>query len=408
MSLVHFLFPSACPRWSLEFAVLAGAMLLSACSTESSPPPSNMLAAAVTVAVVETADAVQYGEYAARVRSAGAVELRAQVGGVLKERLYQEGQLVLQGEGLFQIDPEPYELALLRASAERVEAEAEHNNTKREWRRQQDLFDRKVSSEQDRDKAETSLKAASARLQKAEAAENDTKRLLRYAQLEAPVAGIAGLEALAPGNLVEVGTLLTTITPLDPIHVRITLSARDASLYRAALAYQAGEPVETPLLLDTGRGSTHAGQLNFADACIDPRTDSIQMRAVFPNPDGELLPGQFVRVKLPLRTFKDVVLIEPKAVTEGPGGPQVFKVEYGDAAGDQTVRAQPVELGPVVKGLQVVFAGLAAGDLLVVNGQVSLRHGSAVNVIETVSPPGHALTKQTPTQQARTRTQAGR
>ncbi|MDO8862021.1 efflux RND transporter periplasmic adaptor subunit [Haliea sp. E1-2-M8] len=343
----------------------------------------------MSVAIVETGEAVQYGEYAARVRSPGAVELRAQVGGVLKQRLYQEGQRIQKGEALFQIDPEPYVLALRQTEAELAEARAEHANSERESRRQQDLFARQVSSEHDKDRATTALQAALARLQKAEAAESDAKRLLRYAQVEAPVAGIVGLEALAAGNLVEAGTLLTTITPLDPIHVHFTLPARDAATRRVALADGAGGPAETGLLLDRGQAFPYSGQLNFTDARIDPRTDSIHMRAVFPNPQGELLPGQFVRLQLPLRVFRDVVLIDPKAVTEGPAGPQVYTVDNGTASGDQTTRARPVNLGPIVEGLQVVLTGLSAGDQLVVNGQVSLRPGSAVSVVETVPARVH-------------------
>lgn len=391
---VHLLLPATLPRWSLGLAVLTSALLLGACSIESSTPISKTPGAAVTVAVVETGNAVQYGEYGARVRSPGAVELRAQVSGILKERLYREGQLVQKGEALFQIDPESYELALQRAEAERAGARAEHGNAEREWRRQRDLFDRKVSSEHDRDRAETALQAASARLQQAEADENDTQRLLRYAQVEAPVAGIVGLEALAPGNLVEAGTLLTTITPRDPIHIHFTLPARDAAIHRASLAGNSDRPVETGLLLDRGRPFPHAGQLNFTDARIDPHTDSIQMRALFPNPEGELLPGQFVRLKLPLRTFRDVVLIEPSAVTEGQAGPQVFTVEVGDGPDGQSVRSRSVKLGPVIDGLQVVSTGLAAGDQLVVNGHVALRPGSSVRVVRTVPSAAHAYGEQ--------------
>ncbi|MFO7706167.1 MAG: efflux RND transporter periplasmic adaptor subunit [Halopseudomonas sp.] len=403
MTLVPLLCPSSAPRWSLRFAVLAGALLLGACSAESNPAKAKPPATAVTVAVVATADAVQYGEYAARVRSPGAVELRAQVRGVLQARLYQEGQRVQQGESLFQIDPEPYALALRRAEAELAEVRAEHGNAQREWRRQQDLFARGVSSEHARDKAETARQAASARRHKAEAAESDAKRLLRYAQVVAPVAGIAGLEALAPGNLVEAGTLLTTITPRDPIHIHFTLPTRDAALYRAALAGGAGRPVETGLLVDGGRVFAHAGQLNFTDARIDPRTDSIPMRAVFPNPEGELLPGQFVRLQLPLQSFKGVVLIEPHSVSEGPAGPQVFTVETAEASDAGTARSRPVQLGPVIEGLQVVTAGLATGDQLVVNGQVSLRPGSSVRVVATVplKPPTPGKASQPPAQAGR-------
>ncbi|MFO7549918.1 MAG: biotin/lipoyl-binding protein, partial [Haliea sp.] len=179
MTLLHLISPATLPRWPLALAVLAAAMLLGACSTESRIPKPETPGVPVSVAIVETGAAVQYGEYAARVRSPGAVELRAQVGGVLKQRLYQEGQYIQKGEALFQIDPEPHVLALRQTQAELSEARAEHANSERESRRQQDLFARQVSSEHDKDRAATALQAALATLQKAEAAESDAKRLLR-------------------------------------------------------------------------------------------------------------------------------------------------------------------------------------------------------------------------------------
>src|SRR5690606_29743234 len=149
MKLVHLSSPAAPPRWPAQLAVLAGVILLGACTTEANLPTPKTPGIAVSVAVVETGEAVEYGEYAARVRSPNAVELRAQVGGVLKERLYQEGELVQKGDTLFQIDPEPYALSLRQAEAELAEARAEHANSERESRRQRDLFARKVSSEHD-------------------------------------------------------------------------------------------------------------------------------------------------------------------------------------------------------------------------------------------------------------------
>ncbi|MCC5878339.1 MAG: efflux RND transporter periplasmic adaptor subunit [Idiomarina sp.] len=382
MNLMKLLFPSAMPRWSSGLVVLAGVTLLSACSAESSEPAAQVPGTAVTVALVETGDAVQYGEYAARVQSLGTVELRAQVSGILQERLYLEGQHVEQGAALFQIDPEPYALAQQRAEAELAEVRAAHANAQREWDRQQDLFARQVTSEHDKDQAETNLQAVTARLHKAEVAKSDAQRLLDYAQVKAPVAGMVGLETHAAGNLIEAGTLLATITPLDTIHILFTLPARDANLHRNALASGSDSPVQTRLRLEGGRVFEHAGELNFTDARINPRTDSIQMRAVFPNPKGALLPGQFVRLVFPLQAFTQVVLIDPKAVSEGPDGPQVFTVTNGVEPEQHTAHARSVELGPVIDGMQVIAAGLDAGDQLVVNGQVSLRPGRPVRVVE--------------------------
>jgi membrane fusion protein (multidrug efflux system) len=366
--LLSFLATRPCHRLLLALLTI----VLSACGSESPQPQSERPAAKVSVAIVELTDTVQVGTYAARLRSTGEVEVRAQVGGILEQRLYTEGALVEKGDTLFQIDPEAYRLALRRAKAELDEAKANRIQAERDLHRIKALFARKIVSKDDMDTADSRMQVTEAQLKRAQSAADDAGRILGYSRVEAPVTGISRLEAVAEGNLVQPGTLLTTLVPLDPIELHFTLPAKDARLRRNADS----APQTVSLILEGGHIYEQKGQLDFTASHINPATDTIGLRAIFPNPSGELLPGQFARVRIPLRTFHDVFLIDPKAVSEGSNGPQVFTIN-----GENKAIARPLELGPILNGNQVVLSGLQAGDQMVVNGQVALRDDSSAAII---------------------------
>lgn len=337
-------------------------------------PPSP-----VTTAQVETQDVDVTVDYAGRVRGSRQVEVRARVGGILEERLYVEGQQVAEGAALFQLDAEPYEIALQLAEANERNARANLDQARRELGRVADLYERNSISQRERDQAQTSVELAESSLAQAQAAVADARRNLRYTQVTAPISGITGLESLSEGSLIDAGTLLTTLTQKDPAHVRFSLPESDASVQR--LARQArtessnGHLYVARLQLPDGSEYEHQGEVNFTDSSIDPRTGSVSARAVFPNPEGVLVPGQFVRVALVLQTLVDVVAIPQTAVIEGSRGTQVFVINQ-----DNLAEARAVELGPVTNGKQVILSGLEAGEQLVINGQVALHEGAAVQV----------------------------
>lgn len=370
--------PFVFPRFLRPLSIVFTATLLYACGGEPEQAQPQRPESKVSIVIVQPENAVQLGDYAARLRSTGQVEVRAQVGGILEQRLYSEGQLAEKGSALFQIDSEPYALALRRAEAELAEATAKRLQAERDLHRARDLFARKVTSEHDKETAESAMQVAVARLSRAQSAVDDARRLLRYSRVQAPVTGITTLEAVAEGNLVQPGTLLTTLVPQDPIEVHFTVPAQDARLRRSANL----TPAAVTLHLDDGSVYGHAGTLTFTASQIDPETDTVRLRAVFPNPTGELLPGQFARVQVPLREFRDVFVIEPAAVSEGPLGPQVFTV-----GAENKALAKAVELGPVLNGRQVVLSGLRAGDQLVVNGHVALQSGRPVAAVTKKAQP---------------------
>jgi membrane fusion protein, multidrug efflux system len=338
-------------------------------SQQGPPPPP------VTVLTVKPEDVSVEAEYAGRVRGSREVEVRARVAGILEQRIYKEGSPVQEGEPLFRIDPEPFAIALQRAEADQAAALADRAQARREWQRSANLYQEDAISQRERDQARTTLELAEARLALAEAALADARRNLRYTEVAAPGSGITGLESFSEGSLIEPGTLLTTITSHDPVHVRFSLPENDAALLaRQALARDgAKQPLEAFLRLAADDDYPYPGVVDFTDRVIDPLTGTVTARAIFANPDRQLVPGQLVRIRLLLQRLDGVFLIPPAAVGSDRNGQRVFVV--GE---DDTVQLRPVELGPVVAGRQVILSGLAAGDRLVINGQVALGPGLAV------------------------------
>lgn len=369
-------------RYSLPVLVVFALLALSACSSDESAPEAQQQSrppAPVTTAEVELSDAHVTVNYAGRVRGSREIEVRARVGGILEERLYVEGQQVEEGTSLFRLDAEPYQIALQLAEANRDNARANLDQARRELRRVADLYERNSISQRERDQAQTQVELAESQLAQSNASVADAERNLRYTEVTAPISGVTGLESLSEGSLIDSGTLLTRITQKDPAHVRFSLPESDAAIQRLARQARSegrnGKLYQAELSLPGGRPYDHPGQVDFTDSSIDPRTGTVSARAIFPNPEGKLIPGQFVRISLTLQSLEEVALIDPTAVSDGPEGPQVFLINA-----DQQAEARPVELGPVIEGQQVILSGLEAGDRLVVNGQVALHPGADVQV----------------------------
>jgi membrane fusion protein, multidrug efflux system len=370
-------------RFTAPIGATVLAILFTGCGRGGESPngPGQMPPLPVTTVTVYPRNIDVQATYTGRIRGVREVEVRARVGGILEERLYREGQFVEQGTALFRIEREPYEIALHQAEAELANTRAAENQARREWRRISALFDQNAVSERERDRALSEQELAQARLKLSEARVAEARLNLSYTTVLAPIAGPTGMESLSEGSLVERGTLLTTIVQNDPVQVRFSLPEPNAATQRAARGEKAGsdgnQRLEVHLLHTDGTAYARTGYVDFIDSTIAARTGSVQARAIFDNPGGELVPGQFVRVRLSLQRLENIFAIDPVAVGEGDESPRVFVVKS-----DNTVEARDVRLGPVVEGRQVVLEGLEPGDQLVVSGLVMLQPGMPVS-------PGH-------------------
>lgn len=357
-------------------APLVMAVSLAACSGEPEQQQRQMPPSPVTVERVQSTDVTYYSEFAARVRGARQADVAAQVSGILQERSFEEGEFVEQGHALFQIDPEPYEIQLSTAQAELSDAESAGRQAESEWTRVAGLYEQNALSTRDYERAQSQRDAAQARVQRAQAAVRDAQRNLRYTRVEAPISGVAGMEYLTEGNLVQAGMTLTQVTQVDPVHLHFSMPERDAWRQRLARQSDAERADQVWAILPDGSEYATVGTINFVDPRIDERSAAVSMRAHFDNPDNQLIPGQYLRIRVLVTEYNDAFKIPATAVVQGREGTQVFVLNTDG----QTVSARDVELGPIIDGEQIVVSGLNSGDQLVVNGQVALFDGAPVNV----------------------------
>ncbi|SHE39090.1 membrane fusion protein, multidrug efflux system [Modicisalibacter ilicicola DSM 19980] len=313
--------------------------------------------------------------YSAKLRSEQEAVVIARVRGLLEERHFTPGELVDEGEPLYTIEPDIYRATVNQREADLQSAQAEANLAQREAERFRRLFQQNSVSEQDRDQAVAELQMARANVAQAEAALESAQVDLNYTDVEAPVSGMISLSDVNVGNVVDVGTELATITPLDPVEVRFSLPQEDAFDLRRQRR-QGGEITAT---LDfpgirNGELETLEGELDFLGSRVDDDTSTVQARAMFDNPDELLMPGQFVRVVLENMKRYDVMAVPEIAVTQGLMGPQVFVLDEDDEA-----RARNVTLGESAGPLQIIADGLEPGDRVIVSDPGGLQAGARID-----------------------------
>lgn len=363
--------------WLALAASFLVAVVLTACADKndnaaaSAPPPP-----VVTTLVVEPQTADLQRSYPARVRAINDVEVRAQVSGILRARNYQEGVRVKAGDVLFEIDPAPYEARLQQADAERERARAQLRQAQREWTRVDSLYRSKTVTARQHDEARSVLDLAQAAVANAEAARRTAAIDLGYTKVVAPIAGVTGLQAVSPGNLVNPGALLTSIRQLDPVHVLFSTPEADALAQRRQFGFIGAAGKQRPrarVLLPDGTVHQSEGEIDYMAANVEAQTGTVQVRAEFPNPDGILVPGQFVRIAVLGLKVADAIVVPARAVIEGPLGPSVYVIDE-----QQIAQVRPVRLGDLTEQGQVIDEGLAAGDKIVVGAIAKVKPGTPV------------------------------
>jgi membrane fusion protein (multidrug efflux system) len=320
-------------------------------------------------------------EYAGRVAGFRDVEVRARVDGLLLTRDFEEGGEVEKGQALFEIDPAPFRLALSRAQADLLRAQATLRQAEEEFGRTEDLFQRGVSAQKQRGVALAARDQARANVQLAQADVDSATLNLGYTTLTAPVAGVTAFRSPPVGTLVQAQqTVLTTITQIDPAYVNFSVSDEEDQDLEALNARRTSPLKRADLAVSirfgSGRNYPLPGKLDLAARRVDTQTGTIQTRAVFPNPDQVLLPGQFVRVHIDGVTIPDAITVPSRAVSQGQQGATVYVVGKNDDAELRVIR-----LGAEVGTGWVVEDGLKEGDRVIVDGVIRVSPGTVVKPV---------------------------
>jgi membrane fusion protein (multidrug efflux system) len=353
-------------------ALLAGTV---AASAQPAPP-------AVLVATAAMRDVSGTAEFVGRAKAVDKVDLRARVVGFLGPWLFKEGDLVKAGQTVFTLDPAPFEATLAQRKAETEAASASLDYADLQARRGRELIKTKTIPQQQLDERESALLKARAGLDQAKAAQQAAEVDLSYTQIKSPIDGRIGQAKYSPGNLVGSSSgVLATVVKKDPIQVVFNISQRQLlELRRDAPSAQLADVVARLRLAD---GSTYSepGKLDFLGVQADPNTDSIPLRAVFPNPRDFLTDGMSVRVVLEIGKPAQALVIPQAAIAQDQAGTYVFVV---DAQNKAVMR--PVKVETQRDGTAVVKDGLAAGDRVIVQGQARVRPGLTV-APSAASPP---------------------
>jgi len=380
------------PAIALSLIVIL--LLLSGCGDPPGGPPPAEGMPEMAVTTVRTQPIVLTKELPGRTVPYLIAEVRPQVGGIVQSRKFQEGAEVKAGETLYQIDPAAYQASYDNAVAALGKANATLRTARLKADRYRELVADAAVSRQDNDDAASALGEARADVA-AEKANVESARInLAYAKVDAPISGRIGKSSVTPGALVTASqsTALATIQQLDPIYVDVTQPS--ASLLKLKQAMVRGELAKTgdgaakvKLLLEDGSAYPLEGRLEFSDITVEQSTGAITVRAVFPNPHADLLPGMYVRAVLQEGVKKDGLLIPQRAVARNSAGKPVAYV----VGPDNTLQLRTLETERTMGDQWVVRSGLEPGDQLVVEGLPRARDGEKVKVVPWQSAARTAL-----------------
>ena len=368
------------------------ALALSACDKSPAAETKAPLAK-VRTEVIATVPLSINNELSGRVVAPRVAQVSARVAGVVLKRVYTEGTEVKQGDVLFLIDPAPFKADLDSAQAALRKSRALSMQAKLQDQRYTELVESNAISRQDYDNARALALQADADVAANQAAVRRAELNLGYATVTAPISGRIGRALVTEGALVGQGevTAMARIQQLNPIHVDLTQSTRDLDnlreSFRAGELQQVGKnQARATLIRDNGSLYPLPGKLLFTDVSVDPSTGQIILRSEFPNPDYDLLPGSFVRVRLEQAVKKEAISVPQRAISrDGAGVAQVLLLD-----GENRVRQQPVQLGSVQNDRWIVNAGLKPGDRIVIEGLQHARAGDQVQIDDPKLPLAHS------------------
>jgi len=323
-------------------------------------------------------------ELTGRISPQMVAEVRPQVGGIIKQRLFEEGGQVKAGEVLYQIDPATYQAAVASAKAALAKAEANTFALRKKAERYRQLVAIDAVSQQDYDDTEAAFKQAEADIESCKAALDMAKINLAYTRVTAPISGVIGRSAVTPGALVTANqaAALATIQQLDPIFVDVTQSS--AEILRLKKSFASGElkgggkgQTQVRLVLEDGSAYPQEGILKFSEVSVEQTTGSVTLRAQFANPDQFLLPGMFVRAIIQEGVREQGMLVPQRGVNRNTSGmATVLVVGSGEVVEQRAIKAERT-----IGDAWLVIDGLQDGDRVIVEGLQRIRPGAPVKAV---------------------------
>jgi membrane fusion protein, multidrug efflux system len=347
--------------------------------TASAPPPPLIQ---VDVVDVIQKDVPIQMEWVGTIDGSNNAVIRAQVSGYLIKRPYTEGAFVKKGDLLFELDPSKFQTALDQALGDLAKAQAQFTKTKQDVQRDTPLAKEGAVSQKELDDSIQAHAATKGSVAAAKAAVNQAKLNLGWTKIVAPIDGVVGISKAQIGDLIDANTELTSISTLDPIRVYFPVSEQE--YFEAAEKIQQGYQERQEgkayglalleLVLGGEKVYPYKGRFHLVDRQVDPKTGTIRVAALFPNPNNLLRPGQFARVRAVTKTREKAILIPQRAVTEMQGSYQVAVV-----TADNKVDIRPVKVGQRSGSLWIIDHGLTLGERVVVEGLQKVKAGMTVD-----------------------------
>lgn len=355
------------------------------------PPPK------VTVIHPQMMTVTNWDEYPGHIEAVEMVEVRPRVHGQIESIHFQDGAEVKAGDLLFVIDPRPYQADLDRARAERQRAETHLELAKNDLKRAESLRSAKAISEEEYDGRSKAAREADAALAAARAAEASAKLNLDYTRITAPISGRISRRFVTVGNLVQLqgsggsATVLTTIVSLDPIYFAFDADEATFLKYRGSAGNglgQKGGSLPCELALVSEQDFPHKGHVDFYDNQVNPKTGTIRLRGVFPNPDRSLVPGMSATVRVPAGPPIQSLAVPAIAISSDQGSKLVMVVSK-----DSVVEPRPIEVDRQHGAMRIVTKGVTPKDRVIVNGLMMARPGAKVQIVDaspSANPPSAA------------------
>ncbi|HGW6104020.1 TPA: efflux RND transporter periplasmic adaptor subunit [Citrobacter werkmanii] len=369
-------------------------VIITAC--DNKPAVKTAMEPEVGVVTLAPSSVTIKSELPGRAVSFEIAEIRPQVGGIIIKRNFIEGDKVSKGESLYQIDPAPLQARLDAARGALTKAQATANNVRLTLNRQSALIKSNYVSRQDYDTTRSQLNEAEANVAVAKADLEQATINLRYANVTSPIEGISGKSSVTVGALVTAnqGNALVTVQRLDPIYVDLTQSVQDFLRLKeekasGKIAQQKGKiPVE--LMLENGKPYRYTGTLEFSDPAVDETTGSVTLRAVFPNPEGEILPGMYVTALLDEGSQQNVLMVPQQGITHNDQGKATALI----LDQENVVQLREINAVKAVGNQWLVTTGLHPGDRVIVSGLQRIRPGIKAKILAAKPNTPDTVTEQ--------------